>query len=264
MMISNHLNVGIVGAGAFAHFAARAFLKLTGISIVAVCDINEIAATELAAEFGAKAYTDYEIFLKDQCIDLVYIATPPSLHYPQSKYALLADKHVICEKPAALCVNEAEELEMLAASSRLLYVVNLVQRYNPLYAVVKNILDEKLIGGFLHGFFENYASDENLGDDHWFWDESKSDGIFIEHGVHFFDLFAGWMGDGKVLSAVELQRPGVERKLVDRVQATVLYKEGIVNFYHGFDQPKILDRQEMRLQFEHGQITLYGWIPVYQ
>jgi len=35
-----------------------------------------------------------------------------------------------------------------------------------------------------------------------------------------------------------------------------------VNFYHGFDQPKILDRQEMRLEFEHGDITLYGWIPV--
>ncbi len=35
-----------------------------------------------------------------------------------------------------------------------------------------------------------------------------------------------------------------------------------MNFYHGFDQPKILDRQEMRLQFEHGEITLYGWIPV--
>jgi len=46
------------------------------------------------------------------------------------------------------------------------------------------------------------------------------------------------------------------------VQTTVLYSRGIVNFYHGFDQPGILDRQEMRLQFERGDITLYGWIPV--
>jgi hypothetical protein len=42
----------------------------------------------------------------------------------------------------------------------------------------------------------------------------------------------------------------------------VLYKDGIVNFYHGFDQPKILDRQQMRLQFERGEITLYEWVPV--
>jgi hypothetical protein len=41
-----------------------------------------------------------------------------------------------------------------------------------------------------------------------------------------------------------------------------LYKDGTVNFYHGFDQPKILDRQEMRLLFEHGEITLYEWVPV--
>ncbi len=54
----------------------------------------------------------------------------------------------------------------------------------------------------------------------------------------------------------------MEKQIIDRVQATVLYDEGAVNFYHGFDQPKILDRQEMRLQFEHGDITLYEWIPV--
>ena len=124
---------------------------------------------------------------------LVYIATPPFLHYQQSKMALLAGKHVICEKPAALHVKEAEELVRLAKSSNLLYVVNLMQRYNPLYDIVKKIIDEKLLGNFLHGFFENYASDENLKCDHWFWDEEKSGGIFIEHGVHFFDMFSGWL-----------------------------------------------------------------------
>ena len=114
----------------------------------------------------------------------------------------------------------------------------------------------------MHGFFENYASDENLDANHWFWDETKSGGIFIEHGVHFFDMFSGWLGAGKVVNALQMQRPAVHSKITDRVQATVLYKEGTVNFYHGFDQPKILDRQEMRLQFERGEITLYEWVPV--
>ncbi len=50
--------------------------------------------------------------------------------------------------------------------------------------------------------------------------------------------------------------------MIDRVQATVLYDSGIVNFYHGFDQPKILDRQELRLQFKRGEVTLFGWVPV--
>jgi predicted dehydrogenase len=257
-----NLKIGIVGAGDFAQFATKAFLKVRGIEIVALTDISEAVARQMAAAFNAAVYLDYETILRDKNIDLVYIATPPFLHYQQSKMALLAGKHVICEKPAALQVTEAEELGILATSRQLLYVVNLMQRYNPLYAIVKRIVNEKLLGNFLHGFFENYASDEKLKADHWFWDDLKSGGIFIEHGVHFFDMFSGWLGEGNVVSAVQLRRSGIEKKIVDRVQATVLYKEGVVNFYHGFDQPGILDRQEMRLQFERGEITLYQWVPV--
>jgi predicted dehydrogenase len=256
------LNVGIIGAGNFSAFAAKAFLKIPGIKLIAVTDVDENKASRMANELNAVIHKDLETFFSDTRIDLVYIATPPFLHYQQSKMALLAGKHVICEKPAALKLCEAEELSGLAQSLQLLYVVNLMQRYNGLYDVVKNIIREKVFGNFLHGFFENYASDENLGPDHWFWDESKSGGIFIEHGVHFFDMFAGWLGEGILVNALQLQRPGIEKKIIDRVQATVLYDSGIVNFYHGFDQPKILDRQELRLQFERGEVTLFGWIPV--
>jgi hypothetical protein len=204
----------------------------------------------------------YEEFLQDDHIELVYISTPPSSHYYQSKSALLAGKHVICEKPAALKLEEAQELALLADELKLLYTVNLMQRYNPLYDSVKKIVDGKILGEFLHGFFENYASDEKLDAAHWFWDRSQSGGIFIEHGVHFFDMFAGWLGTGEVLNAVQLSRPGMQPVITDRVQATVLYAGGTVNFYHGFDQPGILDRQEMRLLFCNGEITLYGWVPL--
>ena len=260
--MKDELNIGIIGAGGFASFAAKSFLQIPGIQIIAVTDINKKAAENMANELGADAYNNITDFLANDPIELVYIATPPFLHYTQSKMALLAGKHVICEKPAALKTCEAEELRSLALTLDQLYVVNLMQRYNPLYSIVKNIIDQNSMGDFLHGFFENYASDENLHTDHWFWDESKSGGIFIEHGVHFFDMFSGWLGEGKVVSALQLQRPHVANKIIDRVQATVLYNKGIVNFYHGFDQPKILDRQEMRLQFERGEITLYGWVPV--
>ena len=255
------LNIGIVGAGGFAHFAAKAFLQVAGINIVAVHDINEVVAKELSNELNAKIFTDYNALLQDVNINLIYIATPPFLHYQQSKKALLANKHVICEKPAALHVKEAEELVTIAKSADLLYVVNLMQRYNFLYDVVKKIIDGQFLGNFSHGFFENYASNENLNNQHWFWDEEKSGGIFIEHGVHFFDMFSGWFGEGKFLNAITMQS-AFNKKITDRVQATVLYKDGFVNFYHGFNQPEILDRQEMRLQFEYGEITLYEWIPV--
>ena len=256
------LKIGIVGAGGFAIFASQAFLKVPGIKIVSIYDRNEIVCNKVAMQLSATPYTDYESFLLDSNVDLVYVATPPYLHYSQSKAALLAGKNVICEKPAAIHTSDVEELMVLARSLKLLYVVNLMQRYNPLAITVSSIIKEKMLGEFLHGFFENYASDEKLIPDHWFWNEEICGGIFIEHGVHFFDLFSSWLGKGEVIHSAEWQRPNVEKKIFDRVQAIVNYTDGPVNFYHGFDQPKMLDRQEMRLQFERGDITLYEWVPV--
>lgn len=259
---ASELRIGIVGAGGFAAFAAHAFQKVEGIKIVAVADTNELSASNLADTYGACAHSTYELFLKDDKVDVVYIATPPALHFGQSKAALLAGKHVICEKPAALTVHEAEELVGLARDSKRLYVVNLMQRYNPLYQLVRGVVDDNTLGDFTHGYFENYASDEALSPGHWFWNDSISGGIFIEHGVHFFDLFAGWLGPGELAYSAKWKRPLVKGKVYDRVQAIVNYEKGPVSFYHGFDQPKILDRQEIKLQFERGDITLYGWVPV--
>jgi predicted dehydrogenase len=256
------LRIAVIGAGGFAAFAVKAFLKIPGVTIKGITDINKEIASQMAKENNAIVYAGIEALLQDENTDLVYIATPPFLHYKQSKMALLAGKHVICEKPAALKTSEAEELVLIAASNQLLYTVNLMQRYNPLYAIVDKIINTKILGNFLHGFFENYASDENLDANHWFWDETKSGGIFIEHGVHFFDMFSGWLGKGKVMGSLKIKRPSVKNEITDRVHATVMYRNGIVNFYHGFDQPKILDRQELRLQFERGEITLYEWVPV--
>ena len=261
-MKSDDLHIGIIGAGGFARFAAGAFATINGVNIAAAYDVDKNAATQLAAVFDARVYDSLDDLLQDENVNIVYIATPPFLHYEQSMKALVAGKHVICEKPAAFKSAEAELLRDLANTRNLLYVVNLMQRYNPLYNIVKEIIAQKLLGNFLHGYFENYASDEFLDVNHWFWDEKKSGGIFIEHGVHFFDMFSGWFGKGEVLNAIALKRPGIAANVTDRVQATMLYNDSIVNIYHGFDQPKILDRQELRLQFEKGDIRLYEWVPV--
>ena len=200
--------------------------------------------------------------LEDKEVNLIYISTPPNLHYEQSKAALLAGKHVICEKPAALEPSHAEELYELAEKKGLLYVVNLMQRYNPLYQKVTKLIESKLLGGFLHGYFENYASDEFLSPVHWMWNPEISGGIFIEHAVHFFDMFEGWLGKGTIISSQKVKRPGTEPAVFSRVQSVGLYAGGIVNSYHGFDQPKKMDRQELRLLFERGEVTLQEWVPV--
>ncbi len=255
------IRFGVIGAGGFAQFAVAQFVKVPGCLLTGVFDENFDHARALRdLQPDAGIFQSAEALCKDNAVDLVYIATPPYLHYEQSKLALENGKHVICEKPAAIKPEHAIELRDLAQSKNLLYVVNLMQRYNILYETVSTLIRENVLGDFLHGFFENYASDEKLTEQHWFWDQSKSGGIFIEHAVHFFDMFSGWLGDGKVMSALKLNRPG-HPDVWDKYQSTVQYGNGWVNFYHGFDQPKAMDRQEMRLQFERGDITLYEWVP---
>jgi predicted dehydrogenase len=78
-----------------------------------------------------------------------------------------------------------------------------------------------------------------LPPEHWFWDRAKSGGIVIEHGVPFFDPFAGWLGPGEVVAAQATYRSGTEpgSGIEDQVQATVRYAgDVLVNFYHGFHQ----------------------------
>jgi predicted dehydrogenase len=259
--MKDNINFAVIGAGGFAQFAVGEFVKIPGVKLVGVYDQDELNALQLKVfNPELEIYASAEALCMDYGIDLVYIATPPYLHYHQSKLALLSGKHVICEKPAAIKLEHAIELRELAESKDLLYVVNLMQRYNKLYASVTELIKQQVLGDFLHGFFENYASDEKLTESHWFWNEEMSGGIFIEHGVHFFDMFSGWLGDGQVLSALKLNRPGYP-EVFDKYQATVQYGNGWVNFYHGFDQPKVMDRQEMRLQFERGEITLFEWVP---
>ncbi|GEM_PF-6967214 len=70
--------------------------------------------------------------------------------------------------------------------------------------------------------------------DHWFWDRTKSGGIFIEHGVHFFDMFADWLGGGNGQSAGRVLRPG--SGIEEQVYCTARYGHVPVSFYHGFTQ----------------------------
>ena len=269
-MDEKELGIGVIGMGGFGLFAVQQFLQHPHTKLVAIAGSRREEAIRTAGRFGADQLATIEELVAHPDVDLVYIATPPFLHYEQAMLALEAGKHVICEKPLAMNPRQGREMLAKAEEKGLLMVTNLMQRYNPLFARIKTLIDKNLMGDFLHGYFENYAGDEGLKPEHWFWDRTKSGGIFIEHGVHFFDLFAGWLGHGEVVSAQVVKRPNSndtrDHKIEDQVQATVRYgsKETgyqLVNFYHGFTQTGRMDRQEMRLVFERGDVTLYEWVP---
>lgn len=108
---------------------------------------------------------------------------------------------------------------------------------------------------------ENYAHDDHMPPQHWFWDYAKSGGIWVEHGVHFFDLVNWLIGPPQEVMAVNIKR--AKENLTDRVLGFALHKDGaVVTYYHGFTKPEPFEKTTFYFTFERAYAEVYGWIPV--
>ncbi len=254
------IHYGLIGCGGFGQFCLEAFSGMPEVKIVAVADIDANLAAETAAKYAAKAFSDVSRFVEQPDLDLVHIATPPFLHFPQALLALQAGKHVLCEKPLAVSLAQGLKLVEIARDRGKILPVNFVLRYTPITETVKELIESGILGAPLYASFINNAADENLPAEHWFWDPKRSGEIFVEHGVHFFDLYRYWFGEAVVRSAQAELRPGTSQ--TDRVFCQMRHPNGVIaTHYHGFDQPNCLDRQRHIIIFETGDISVSGWIP---
>ncbi|MDB6136423.1 MAG: putative dehydrogenase [Verrucomicrobiales bacterium] len=254
------LRYGLIGCGGFGRFCLGEYQRMPELTCVAVTDNDEALARKTADEHHLAFCPSVEAMLKRGDIDLVHLATPPFTHMNLALAALEAGKHVLCEKPLALNVMDAERMVRKAQERNRLLTVNLIMRHNPLCQAVKAIVNSQVLGAPLYATLVNAAQDENLPPAHWFWDPAKSGGIFIEHGVHFFDLFEWWFGAGTLLSAQEIRRPGTG--IVDQVHCAVQYGAMTLGtFYHGFHQMRSRDEQSWRIIFELGTLTMSEWVP---
>ncbi|NLF38955.1 GNAT family N-acetyltransferase [bacterium] len=117
------ISIGIVGAAGRGGSFRSAF-EANGARITAVCDLRKDKLDECRRTLGAaEAYTDYLEMLDKAPIDAVVIGTPMQLHVPQSIEALTRGKHVLCEVPAAVSIDECRELVSAAAASKAIYMM---------------------------------------------------------------------------------------------------------------------------------------------
>jgi len=255
------LGLGLIGCGGFGEFCLDAFSQMAEVHVAAVADTFAGAAERLGATFGVPAETDPMALIAREEVNLVHVATPPSSHHELVMASIAAGKHVLCEKPLATRLADADEMLAAAEKAALVLPVNFVLRYNPVTDAVKAVIDSGALGKVLGGRLTNCAGDSKLGPGHWFWDKPVSGGIFVEHGVHFFDLYTHWLGAGEVIDAHTETRENSPQE--DRVMCTLRFESGAVaNHYHGFDQVLLLDRTDHRLVCELGDIRVDGWIPL--
>ena len=262
----------ILGASKFAEFCLENYRDLPGLVPTAIWNRTTANAADAATKFGLKHYENLADLLADPAVHLVHIGSTPNIHAEQALAALDAGKHVLCEKPVALTPADAQAMIDAAGKRDRQLAVNHVMRYGPLAGTVKAILDAGILGAPLRGVFINRAGDGGLPSDHWFWDPQVSGGIFVEHGVHFFDLVHHWLANAtqpdtsaargaapSVLTAHRTRRPG--SPVVDQVACDVRYGEQCtVSYYHGFTQASPTDQQDFRLVCERGQVRVVGWV----
>ena len=117
-MDQGEIRLGVIGCGGFGLFALQQFAQVPGVTLAGMAGTHREAAHAAAKRFGIPDIEDVDKMLDRDDIDMIYIATPPFLHHPQAMAALRAGKHVICEKPLAMTLAQADEMIAEATKHR--------------------------------------------------------------------------------------------------------------------------------------------------
>lgn len=252
------MKVAAIGYGAFGSFVIKALKELADVQIIAVAGRDAKRVKAFAEEMGIPKWTtDWHTLVSDPQVDIVCVLTPPHTHSEIAIAAAQNGKHLFIEKPLALSLQEANELIATAERNGVHAVVNHIMRYHPLYVWLRERIATGDLGRVRKVWFTNFASSEGLPADHWFWDERKSGGVLVEHGVHFYHLFS-WLLDDKPEPIATFGHEPFEAWSIVRFQSCDAFGE----FYHCFDKPSALERNFGGIAFERGYATFEGWLPL--
>ncbi len=185
------INVAIVGTGFIGPAHLEALRRIPHIEVVALCELNIELAKEKANSLGIPQAYIFEDMLAQPDIDVVHICTPNFLHYSQSKAVLMAGKHVICEKPLATNMDEAEELVAIAKEKGLVNAVHFNLRYYPMVRQMKAMRENGELGE-IYNIMGSYLQDWLLLKTDYNWrlepDKSGDSRAIADIGSHLLDL----------------------------------------------------------------------------
>jgi predicted dehydrogenase len=168
-----------------------ALRRTEGVEVATIVGRDAESAAKLARCFDLPSTTDFTSVLQDPTIDAVHICTPNAGHYPLSLAALREGKHVLCEKPLSVSVQEAEELVSVARDQGLRNCVCHNLRYYPMVQHMRALRESGELGEVLvvQG---TYSQDWLLYDTDWNWRIDPTAGgplrAIADMGTHWFDM----------------------------------------------------------------------------
>ena len=223
------LCLGTIGSGSIVHTILDQVNVTDGIRLTAVYSRMEEKGKQLAAEYGAgRVYTDLDAFLADEEINTVYIASPNLLHYEQTRKALLAGKHVICEKPFCTKADQARELTALAKEKRLFLADAVPTAYLPNLEVLKRELPKVGKVRLVLGNYSQYSSRYDLvlqGEVPNVFNPEYGGGCLMD--INFYNVYLNAALFGKPLSSVYY--PTRRGELADTSGVLIMQYDGFVS-----------------------------------
>ncbi|MGN7949700.1 Gfo/Idh/MocA family protein [Microbacterium sp. 22215] len=189
-MSVHQLRIAVIGTGMIAAVHVRS-ARAAGAQVIGVLGRNARKSEEAAEAFGAgRGYADLNELLADQP-DVVHICTPNSQHYPQAIAVISAGINVICEKPLAVSVEDADDLVQAAANAGVVATVPFVYRFHPMVREIRARIAGGDLGRVLtiHGhYLQDWMQDEDASS----WRVDSAEGgdsrAFADIGSHWCDL----------------------------------------------------------------------------
>ena len=262
---SNRVAYGVIGTGGRGQYLLEHLNKLDVGRAIAVCDILEdhLKKGMAISKDKPKGYKDYRELLARQDIDAVLIATPLYTHFPITRDALLAGKHVFCEK---CLVFKPEEVHALRALShqrpKQILQVGLQRRYSKFYQIAKQMIDKGLLGNVTHAYAQWHRNpgwtmkpNGKANPLNWRLFREFSGGLTAELGSHQIDVADWFFGSSPDfvtgVGGLDTWKDG--RDVYDNIQLIFQYPKGRKLMYSSISTNK-------HLSLFGGQRTEFGEI----
>jgi len=185
--------VGLTGYGAIARAHAASIAATPGLSLAGVCDISDERRKLAGSEWSVRTHARAEEMLEDPDVGLVVVGTPPSVHFDSVMAALRAGKHVVCEKPFAIRVEEVDRMIDAASAGNRVLTVYQSRRWDPDYLALRDVVRSGQIGDAF--YMESFIGGYDHPCDFWHSDEAISGGMIYDWGSHYFDWILQLMPD---------------------------------------------------------------------
>ncbi|MEI6514186.1 MAG: Gfo/Idh/MocA family oxidoreductase, partial [bacterium] len=251
-----NIKVGVVGLGFIGPAHIEGIRRQGGVEVHGIVEFTPELAREKAEQLSIPvAYSSYEEILKDPDIDVIHICSPNYLHFSQSKQALLAGKHVVCEKPLTITSDEARELMELAKEKKLVNAINFNLRFYPVNFEAKYRVHNDDLGKvfIVQG---TYLQDWLLYPTDWNWRIDSVEGgtlrAVADIGSHWIDLvmFITGLTVTEVFADLATFYP-IRKKMVSKIETFSSEKQSAAAQYE--DKPVTTeDYASILLRFENG------------